>query len=110
MEAPIQVRGESKAVVRERAMGLLVRIINVFIDDEYFTEVMLTGSYPVSGDGLDKAFARFKKLVRESGNSAITLETTGSSRIEGLRACVSLIGDNQFDTLERRLARFREDH
>jgi len=44
------------------------------------------------------------------GISAITLETTGSCRKEGLRACVSLIGDEQFPVLEQRLARFREDH
>jgi len=44
------------------------------------------------------------------GVSAITLETTGSTRVEGLRACVSLIGDDLFDTLKHRLARFQEDH
>ena len=44
------------------------------------------------------------------GVSAITLETTGSTRVEGLRACVSLIDDEQFDTLRFRLQRFREDH
>ena len=40
------------------------------------------------------------------GISAITLETTGSSRIEGLRACVSLIGDAEFPILEERLRAF----
>ncbi len=44
------------------------------------------------------------------GISAITLETTGSIRKEGLRACVSLVGDEQFPVLEQRLKRFREDH
>ncbi|HXV77918.1 MAG TPA: pyridoxal phosphate-dependent aminotransferase [Candidatus Polarisedimenticolaceae bacterium] len=44
------------------------------------------------------------------GVSAITLETTGSTRTEGLRACVSLIGDEQFATLRARLERFRRDH
>jgi len=44
------------------------------------------------------------------GISAITLETTGSCRVEGLRACVSLVGDDQFDTLADRLKKFRNDH
>jgi len=44
------------------------------------------------------------------GISAITLETAGSVRIEGLRACVSLVGDADFPVLEARLRRFAEDH
>ena len=59
------------------------------------------------------AYARGADLQRELlhyGISAITLETTGSCRTEGLRACVSLIDDRHFESLELRLARFREDH
>jgi aspartate/methionine/tyrosine aminotransferase len=44
------------------------------------------------------------------GVSAITLETTGSCRTEGLRACVSLVGDDQFDVLRTRLEKFSQDH
>lgn len=44
------------------------------------------------------------------GISAITLETTGSCRREGLRACVSLVDDEQYDTLAERLGKFRESH
>ncbi len=44
------------------------------------------------------------------GVSAITLGTTGSCRTEGLRACVSLTDESQFDTLAWRLACFRRDH
>lgn len=44
------------------------------------------------------------------GISAITLETTGSCRSEGLRACVSMIGDAEMDLLRERLARFAQDH
>jgi hypothetical protein len=44
------------------------------------------------------------------GISAITLETTGSCRREGLRACVSMTGEGQFDALANRLQRFRQDH
>jgi aspartate/methionine/tyrosine aminotransferase len=44
------------------------------------------------------------------GISAITLEITGSERIEGIRACVSLIQRSQFPDLEKRLERFHKDH
>jgi aspartate/methionine/tyrosine aminotransferase len=52
-------------------------------------------------------------LLRELlhyGISAITLETTGSCRTEGLRACVSLIAEGDFPVLQARLERFRQDH
>jgi len=44
------------------------------------------------------------------GVSAITLETTGSCRKEGLRACVSMTRQDQFPVLERRLRKFHERH
>ena len=44
------------------------------------------------------------------GISAITLDITGSDRIEGLRACTSLISRAQFPALEARLRQFRADH
>jgi aspartate/methionine/tyrosine aminotransferase len=53
------------------------------------------------------------ELLRELlyyGISAITLSITGSTRLEGIRACVSLVGRDQFSDLEFRLKRFREDH
>lgn len=53
------------------------------------------------------------QLVQELlyyGISAISLEITGSSRKEGLRACVSQVRRDQFTVLEDRLKRFREDH
>lgn len=40
------------------------------------------------------------------GISAITLAATGSRRTEGIRACVSLIGPEQFEELERRVTAF----
>jgi aspartate/methionine/tyrosine aminotransferase len=55
-------------------------------------------------DGLD--------LVEELlyyGISAISLTTTGSDRHEGLRACVSLTGSDQFPELESRLKQFNEN-
>ncbi len=44
------------------------------------------------------------------GISAISLDITGSSREEGIRACVSLVRRDQFGLLEERLNRFNEDH
>ncbi|HOY31613.1 MAG TPA: pyridoxal phosphate-dependent aminotransferase [Bacteroidales bacterium] len=44
------------------------------------------------------------------GISAISLAITGSSRIEGMRACVSLVHRDQFPDLEYRLKKFHEHH
>jgi aspartate/methionine/tyrosine aminotransferase len=44
------------------------------------------------------------------GISAIALSITGSQRLEGIRACVSLVLRSQFPALEERLKRFRENH
>jgi len=63
-----------------------------------------TFSYP-GMDGVD--------LLEELlyyGISAIALATTGSERIEGLRACVSQIQRSQLVDLENRLKAFNTDH
>jgi aspartate/methionine/tyrosine aminotransferase len=44
------------------------------------------------------------------GISAISLSITGSKRLEGLRACVSLVNPAQFPDLEYRLKKFHEHH
>jgi hypothetical protein len=44
------------------------------------------------------------------GISAISLAITGSTRTEGIRACVSLVQREQFPALEERLKRFNKDH
>ena len=44
------------------------------------------------------------------GISAISLSITGSSRSEGLRACVSQVRRGQFDKLEERLKCFNKHH
>jgi aspartate/methionine/tyrosine aminotransferase len=43
------------------------------------------------------------------GISAISLAITGSERLEGIRACVSLVQRSQFPDLEYRLKKFNED-
>jgi aspartate/methionine/tyrosine aminotransferase len=68
-------------------------------DGFYFTV-----SYPEFEHGAD--------LLHELlpyGISAITLETTGSVRVEGLRACVSLVSDELLPVLAERLERFHRD-
>ncbi|MBT8380355.1 MAG: pyridoxal phosphate-dependent aminotransferase [Ignavibacteria bacterium] len=63
-----------------------------------------TFAYPgFSGDELLKEMLYY-------GISAITLAITGSERLEGIRACVSLIQRNQFPDLEYRLKKFNEHH
>lgn len=44
------------------------------------------------------------------GISAITLDITGSTRTEGLRACVSQVGPEYFPLLEMRLQQFFREH
>jgi len=65
--------------------------------------------FTVAYPGFDQGSDLIAELLHY-GISAITLETTGSCRTEGLRACVSMIGDEQIDALAVRLQRFREDH
>ncbi len=68
-------------------------------DGFYFTL-----SYPgLSGEELLKELLYY-------GISAISLEITGSSHTEGLRACVSLVNRNQFPDLEKRAIVFNENH
>ena len=44
------------------------------------------------------------------GISAITLDITGSTRTEGLRACVSQVDPGLLPVLEERLKQFFKDH
>ncbi len=44
------------------------------------------------------------------GISAISLKITGSSRKDGIRACVSLIDETMFDDLGQRVKKFNLDH
>jgi len=69
-------------------------------DGFYFTV-----SYPGFDDGGD-----LLKALLPYGISAITLETTGSCRVEGLRACVSMMGEPQLAALGERLALFHRAH
>ena len=68
-------------------------------DGFYFTV-----SYPgLSGAELIEEFIYY-------GISAISLGTTGSDRVEGIRACVSQTSSEQFPDLESRLKAFHKNH
>ncbi len=69
-------------------------------DGFYFTL-----GYPGFDDGADLIVE-----LLHYGISAITLETAGSCRREGLRACVSLVGEELLATLEARALAFHTDH
>ncbi len=74
------------------------------LDEPLADGFYFTISYPgMEGDQLIKQLLRY-------GISAISLATTGSSRDDGLRACVSLVPRAQFHDLELRLNKFKEDH
>jgi aspartate/methionine/tyrosine aminotransferase len=78
--------------------------------DNDLGEPLADGFYfTISYPGFDDGVELLKELLHY-GISAITLETAGSCRKEGLRACVSLVKDDQFPVLDQRLHRFREDH
>ena len=73
-------------------------------DKELSDGFYFTISYPgMTGEELLEEFLYY-------GISAISLAITGSERLEGLRACVSLINRNQFPDLEYRLQKFYENH
>jgi aspartate/methionine/tyrosine aminotransferase len=74
--------------------------IDVPIADGFY----FTFGYPgFTGPGLLKELLYY-------GIGAISLDVTGSERTDGLRACVSQVGRDQFGILEERLKLFKEHH
>ncbi|MCZ7558376.1 MAG: pyridoxal phosphate-dependent aminotransferase [Bacteroidia bacterium] len=72
---------------------------NPIADGFYFTV-----AYPnLSGEELIAALMPY-------GISAISLSNTGSKRLEGIRACVSLVSEEQIPELRARLQLFHENH
>jgi len=79
-------------------------VYDMDLDEPIADGFYFTLSYP----GFDGS-----RLVEELlyyGISAISLEITGSSRKEGLRACVSQVRRDQFPALEKRLKCFSKHH
>jgi aspartate/methionine/tyrosine aminotransferase len=79
-------------------------VYNMDLDEPIADGFYFTLSYPgFSGSELVEELLYF-------GISAISLEVTGSTRTEGLRACVSQVRRDQFPVLEERLKCFSEHH
>jgi aspartate/methionine/tyrosine aminotransferase len=74
------------------------------LDEPLADGFYFTISYPgMTGDKLIDELLRY-------GISAISLNTTGSDRHEGLRACVSQVSREQLSDLGIRLKKFSDDH
>ena len=97
--------GEKAKIMKKMFIGNGFRIVYDKDEDAPIADgFYFTISYPgFSGE----------KLLTELlyyGISAIALSITGSERLEGLRACVSLVQRSQFPALEARLKKFYENH
>ncbi len=103
---PARVYSERARVIKQLFLENGFRLVydndlgEPLADGFYFTI-----AYPGFAHGADLLFE-----LLHYGISAITLETTGSCRLEGLRACVSMTGPEQYETLRYRLERFHQDH
>jgi aspartate/methionine/tyrosine aminotransferase len=97
--------GEKAAIMKDLFTASGFRIVyDKDIDEPIADGFYFTISYPgMTG----------KELLEELlyyGISAISLNITGSTRHEGLRACVSMVARSQFGDLELRLKKFNSDH
>jgi aspartate/methionine/tyrosine aminotransferase len=97
--------GEKAKVMKKMFTGNGFNIVYDKDEDKPIADgFYFTFSYPgFTGDELLKELLYY-------GISAISLEITGSDRLEGIRACVSLIQRSDFPTLEKRLKKFRENN
>jgi len=102
-------------VVKE--YGAKAKIMKKMFTDNGFTIVYDKDEGEPIADGFYFTFAypgfTGEELLQELicyGISAIALSITGSERVEGIRACVSLVRRDQFPTLEARLSKFRENN
>ena len=97
--------------------GEKAKIMKKFFTDNGFYIVYDTDVDEPIADGFYFTFAYpgfngeelLSKLIYY-GISAISLAITGSERVEGVRACVSLVQREQFPDLELRLKSFNEHH
>jgi aspartate/methionine/tyrosine aminotransferase len=97
--------GEKASIMKDLFLKYGFRIVyDMDLDEPIADGFYFTISYP--------GFEGFQ-LVEELlyyGISAISLVITGSTKTEGLRACVSQVRRDQFPVLEERLKRFSADH
>jgi len=104
---------------REEVMiyGEKAKVMKKMFQDNGFTIVYDKDEDEPIADGFYFTFAypgfTGVKLLNELvyyGISAISLAITGSERLEGIRACTSLVKPEQFGDLEYRWKKFHEDH
>ena len=108
-------KGEYNFVEVVREYGEKARIMKKLFTDNGFQIVYDRDEENPIADGFYFTFSYpgftgeelLEKLIYY-GISAISLDITGSERTEGIRACVSLVGRDQFDDLEYRLKKFHE--
>jgi len=109
--------GDFNFVESVKEYGEKAKIMKKFFTDNGFYIVYDTDVDEPIADGFYFTFAypgfTGEELLNELiyyGISAISLAITGSERVEGVRACVSLIQREQFSDLEFRLKTFNEHH
>ncbi len=109
--------GELDFVEQVKAYGHKAHIMKKLFTDNGFKIVYDKDENEPIADGFYFTFSYpgmsgvelLNKLVYY-GISAISLAITGSDRLEGIRACVSLVKESQFGDLEQRLNLFNEHH
>jgi aspartate/methionine/tyrosine aminotransferase len=109
--------GELDFVEQVKAYGHKAHIMKKLFTDNGFKIVYDKDENEPIADGFYFTFSYpgmsgvelLNKLVYY-GISAISLAITGSDRLEGIRACVSLVKESQFGDLEQRLKLFNEHH
>lgn len=109
--------GELNFVKEVREYGEKAGIMKKIFTDHGFKIVYDKDEEKPIADGFYFTFAypgmtggELLKELLYYGVSAISLYICGSERNEGVRACVSLVGRDQFPDLEVRLKQFQEDH
>jgi aspartate/methionine/tyrosine aminotransferase len=109
--------GEFNFVEQVKEYGERAKIMKKIFTDNGFVIVYDKDEDKPLADGFYFTFAYPNmsgvELLEELlyyGISAISLAITGSERLEGLRACVSQTSRSQFEDLENRLRKFKENH
>jgi len=109
--------GEFNFVEIVKEYGAKAKIMKKLFTDNGFYIVYDKDENDPIADGFyfTYAYSKFsgEELLEEMlyyGISAISLAITGSQRLEGIRACVSLVQRDQFPELENRLKKFHQDH
>ncbi|PKO97040.1 MAG: aminotransferase, partial [Bacteroidetes bacterium HGW-Bacteroidetes-9] len=101
----VKVYGEKARIMKKMFLDNGFKIVyDTDIDEPIADGFYFTIAYPgFTGEELIEELFYY-------GISAIALSITGSERVEGLRACVSLVQPSQFPELEDRLKKFKLHH